>query len=302
MTPKPSDTRIWSQATYTAGEMVAVTEQYQANWKNYYQILQVSPDAKPGEITAAYRRLARLYSQLLSERPQESQSFSMRMTDIYQAYQVLSDSPRRAAYHQVFKAEYDTQDIEAEEPTTEQIVDSIALVAEEVSQRKVTKQWRVPDWSRQALRPVAIAIVSLLLIIVGGGSFAFAKPEHVLATPFRGVAVTMAEASHAAVSLIEDIRGLLATYERNIISTTLQSMRVIEGLRVVPAVTVATNDMASFPSAEYCLFPDYLDRRFSQFQYTVDSNGTVTVDASTATTDVFLKKIEQILKELTAGK
>ena len=112
----------------------------------------------------------------------------------------------------------------------------------------------------------------------------------------------MAEASHAAVSLIEDIRGLVATYERNIIATAVQSMRVVEGLRVVPAVTVATNDMASFPSPEYCLFPDYLDRRFSQFQYTVDSNGTVTVDASTATTDNFLEKIEQILKELAAGK
>ncbi len=85
--------------------MVAVTEQYEADWKNYYQILQVSPDARPGEITAAYRRLARLYSQLVSERPDENQSFFVRLTDIYQAYQVLSDSPRRAAYDQVFKAE-----------------------------------------------------------------------------------------------------------------------------------------------------------------------------------------------------
>ena len=279
-----------------------MTEQYEVDLKNYYQILQVNPDAKPEDVTAAYRRLVRLYSQLLPERPDENQCFSARVTDIYQAYQVLSDSPRRAVYDQVFKVKYDPEDAEAKEPTKEQIVDSIALVAQEVSERRATGKRRLPGWSRRAQRPIAIAIVSLLLMIVGGGSFAFANPEHVLATPFRGVAAIMGEASYAAIGLIEEIHGVVATYERSIVSTALQSMRVTEGLRVVPAVTVPTNDMAYFPSPKHCLFPDYLDKRFSQFKYTVDSNGILSIDTSGATTDAFLKKIEARLKELTKEK
>jgi hypothetical protein len=32
---------------------------------------------------------------------------------------------------------------------------------------------------------------------------------------------------------------------------------------------VPTNDMASFPSAEHSLFPDYLDKRIIQFRYKI---------------------------------
>ena len=79
-------------------------------------------------------------------------------------------------------------------------------------------------------------------------------------------------------------------------------MRVTEGLKVVPAVTVSTNDMACFPSLEHCLFPDYLDKRFSQFRYTVNSDGIVNVDTSGATTDALLEEIEQWLNRLKEEK
>jgi len=36
-------------------------EQYERNWKDYYEILQVSRNAEPSIITAAYRRLAQAY-------------------------------------------------------------------------------------------------------------------------------------------------------------------------------------------------------------------------------------------------
>ena len=36
-------------------------EQYELNWKNYYEILQVSPNAELPVIIAAYRRLAQAY-------------------------------------------------------------------------------------------------------------------------------------------------------------------------------------------------------------------------------------------------
>lgn len=114
----------------------------------------------------------------------------------------------------------------------------------------------------------------------------------------RGIAITLTKASAGAIGLIEDVRGIAATSERKIVSTALQSMRVEEGLRRVPLVMVSTNDMARFPSREYCLFLDYLDRRFSQFKYTVDSKGIVSVDTSWATTDAFLDNIKRLLDRL----
>ena len=36
-------------------------EQYERNWKNYYEILQVSPHAEPEGITAAFKKLAQKY-------------------------------------------------------------------------------------------------------------------------------------------------------------------------------------------------------------------------------------------------
>jgi len=152
---------------------------------------------------------------------------------------------------------------------------------------------RVLGWNKTAKRAVLIAAISLILIFVGGTSFASVKPEHPLATPFKSEAITVLETSSEAIDLIDDISRVVATYERNIVSTMLQSMRVIEGSREVPPLIVPTNDMARFPSAEYPLFPEYVEKRFSQFKYTVDNNGIVSVDASGATTDAFLEKIER---------
>ena len=59
--------------------------------KNYYDILQVSPSADPEVIQAVYRRLARKHH------PDASGDAEM-MKLINEAYAVLSDSKRRAAY------------------------------------------------------------------------------------------------------------------------------------------------------------------------------------------------------------
>ncbi len=147
-------------------------------------------------------------------------------------------------------------------------------------------------------RAVLAVVITIFSILFGGTSLTFAKPEHTLVNPFKGIAITLTRASASVPGLIEDVRGIAAIYELKILSTALQSMRVEEGLKWIPPVTVSTNDMAYFPSREYCLSPDYLDKRFSQFRYTVDSKGIVSVDTSWATTDVFLDKIKQLLDRL----
>jgi len=283
-------------------EGVAVAEQYVENWKNYYGILRVNPNAEAEAITAAYKRLVHLYHHTLSDKTKKSPFFSEMMNDVNEAYQVLSEPIRRTAYDRIFFAKYNSPDVAIEESTREGISDLMRLVAQDVFEKKRRIQWRIPGWSKVTQRAILIAVISFLSIFLGGTSLAFAQPEHALAAPFKGVAITVTMTSSEAISLIEGIRRLVATYERNIVSTALQSMRVIEGVGEVPPVTVSTNDMARFPSPEHCLFPDYLDKRFSQFKYTVDSNGIVNVDPSGATTDVLLKKIKQWLDRLVEGK
>ena len=67
-----------------------------ASDQNHYAVLQVSPDAEPEVITAAYRSLARLYHPDRNRSPDAVH----RMAQINIAYDVLSDPARRAAYDQ----------------------------------------------------------------------------------------------------------------------------------------------------------------------------------------------------------
>jgi len=75
------------------------TEQYEVNWKNYYNILEQSPTANAQEIKRAYRRLARKYH---PDRAEDSLA-SDRMAEINEAYEVLSHTDRRAKYDERFK-------------------------------------------------------------------------------------------------------------------------------------------------------------------------------------------------------
>lgn len=275
------------------GRKLLMVEQPKAEWKNYYRILRVSPEAKPKTIRSSYKRLTKLYGYLISKMPEEP-AYEESMKAIEEAYQVLSDSARRKTYDQAFKTRLDS--LEADKPIEEQIYKLAVLIDREASKRKkIRDPLRLP---KKVWRAVIAVLASLLLITAGGTSLAFAQPQNALATPFKGVAATAVQTSVGAIGLIEEVRGVAALYERNIVYTALQSMRITERLAMVPVVTVPTNDMASFPSPGHPLFPDYLDKRFSQFKYTVDSDGIVTVDTSGATTDAFLARLKQLLNQL----
>ena len=149
-----------------------------------------------------------------------------------------------------------------------------------------------------AERLILVGIISFLFIVVTGSSSTFAQSEHDLNISFMGVTMTLEEAPTVQLDLVKEVREVSATYEHYIVSTALQSMRVLESIKEVSSVTVATSDMENFPSSEHSLYPDYLTKRFSQFRYTVSSNGIVSVDTSVAKTEVQLERIEQWLEKL----
>ena len=86
--------------------------------------------------------------------------------------------------------------------------------------------------------------------------------------------------------------------ERQVISTTVQLMRIDKSVKYLNPVVQPTNDMASFPSLANSLYPDYIDRRYSQFEYTIDGNGIVTVHTDNAATDSLLEKIKELIIHL----
>lgn len=68
-------------------------------YKDYYQILDVKRDAPLEEIKKAFRKLARKYHPDVSKEPDAE----ARMKEVNEAYTVLSDVEKRAAYDQIGK-------------------------------------------------------------------------------------------------------------------------------------------------------------------------------------------------------
>ena len=65
-----------------------------ANKRDYYKVLDVNRDASPDDIRRAYRRLAKQYHPDINSEPGAAERFK----EINEAYAVLSDEERRAAY------------------------------------------------------------------------------------------------------------------------------------------------------------------------------------------------------------
>lgn len=66
-------------------------------FKDYYQILGVAPDAETGDIKAAYRKLARKYHPDLN--PEEDAEANFK--EVAEAWEVLKDKDRRAEYDEL---------------------------------------------------------------------------------------------------------------------------------------------------------------------------------------------------------
>ncbi|UWQ35338.1 DnaJ domain-containing protein (plasmid) [Leisingera sp. M527] len=75
-------------------------------YRDYYKILGIGPSADADEIKRAYRKLARKYHPDINATEEAEAKFK----DVNEAYEVLKDPERRAAYDQLGKPETGVQD------------------------------------------------------------------------------------------------------------------------------------------------------------------------------------------------
>ena len=75
-------------------------ENWEINWKDYYQILQVHPLAEAEIITAAYRKLADKYHP--DHNPGNEQWANDKFKQINNAYEIIGNNEKRKLYHSAY--------------------------------------------------------------------------------------------------------------------------------------------------------------------------------------------------------
>jgi len=135
-------------------------------------------------------------------------------------------------------------------------------------------------------------------LCIAGTAFAISNPENVMAAPFRGIAAKTLEASSSVMGFFRSARTVAATEEHSIISNALYFLMLDRNIRRVPEVDTPCNDMTQFPSAELPLYPDYISTRYTQFSYTVNSQGELLIGQSDVSVDPALGQIYVTLDRL----
>ncbi len=271
-------------------------------WKNYYEILRLKPNADLKDVNICYNRMFHLFKDILSAETKEIGGTSRE--DVNEAFKVLSDRSLRTAYDRVFWLRTNVPAASVGASGPREIVasmQSVADVMQSVPGEKTVK-WQMPAWGRTAGQVGLAGILGILPVVVGGTSLAFAKPDTNLAVPFRGIAASLAKVSSDTIQFVVDLRSIAANQERGVVATAFQAMRLDTSLVSVTPLGQSTNDMAAFPSTQHPLYPEYIETRFSQFRYNVDEYGVVTVDASWATTNAILDNLNELVTKLESEK
>lgn len=75
--------------------------------KNYYSVLGVAPNAEPAVIKAAYKALSSIYHP--DKNPNNIEETNRKMAEINEAWEVLSNTQKKAAYDEEFNNFQDTE-------------------------------------------------------------------------------------------------------------------------------------------------------------------------------------------------
>jgi curved DNA-binding protein CbpA len=153
---------------------------------NLYDVLQVAPSASDEDIAAAYERLHTLYDpeQLRGGPPEFASLAQQKRAELAQAYHVLGDEARRAAYDQtrsgVANGHATVLDYRPLPPAQGHERERIAAQAETVRAERIVRRAGVRGWLPGVV--LALGGLALLLLLIFSNVRADGSPQ-ALATP-----------------------------------------------------------------------------------------------------------------------
>src|SRR5256886_6625926 len=95
--PAWANESVGARAEMAAGHFSQLKKGLMVEYRDYYKILGVQRTASADEIKKVYRRLARKYHPDVSKEPNAEAKFK----EVQEAYEVLKDPEKRAAYDQL---------------------------------------------------------------------------------------------------------------------------------------------------------------------------------------------------------
>lgn len=127
--------------------------------KNYYKLLQVDPEAEPEVIEAAFRRLAKKYH------PDVSDQDAARMQSLNEAWYVLRDPERRAAYNTIW-VDFRSTDVDVGPPPPVPRAASFSEQVEELPPAVWRSYWQDGAPENEDLTKV-FAVIALFALFLG---------------------------------------------------------------------------------------------------------------------------------------
>jgi hypothetical protein len=144
----------------------------------------------------------------------------------------------------------------------------------------------------------------ILLLVIGIGIIGTVEtafnPGNSFAAPFRPTAILTLTVVSKGEEAIKDSKTVAASEELRIVSDAVSEMMITSDLSSITPVAVPTNDMSAFPSQLYSLYPGYIKNQSTEFLYTVNAQGNVSLSSPGSATDPFLDTLLGNLNQLTA--
>lgn len=133
--------------------------------KNYYQILEIFPDATDSQIKKQYKSLLRIWQPEKFSEPDQKLRAEEKTRDLIEAYETLTDPIRREAYDQTYKTFIGEESIpETEEPSKQEVIRELINAAKTGNGQESPVPARMQR-SFILLAALGVVLLSLLVFI-----------------------------------------------------------------------------------------------------------------------------------------
>jgi len=131
--------------------------------KNYYHILEITPDASDSQIKKQYKSLLRIWQPEKFSEPDQKLQAEEKTRDLIEAYETLTDPIRREAYDQTYKTFIGEESIPvSKEPSKQEVIRELINAAKTGNGQESPVPGRI---SRSIILLAALGVVLLSMLV-----------------------------------------------------------------------------------------------------------------------------------------